>query len=58
MNKINKELRGRKPVELKTTSDVVRVHEKLLDAIMKKKKREALKMMEQHILEVVDSYRN
>src|SRR4030042_2343619 len=52
INTINRELRSRSPVDLKTTKKAVHVHEKLLDALIKKDREKATELLEKHLYEV------
>ena len=52
INMINHELRSRSPVDLKVTVEVVKIHEKLLDALIKKDRAMAIQLLERHLLKV------
>ena len=56
INAIHKNLRSRSVVDFKTTHNAVKVHQKILDAIIKKDRVKALKLLERHILDVMKSY--
>jgi GntR family transcriptional repressor for pyruvate dehydrogenase complex len=56
INAIHKNLRSRSVVDFRTTHNAVKAHQKILDAIMKKDRVKALKLLERHILDVMKSY--
>lgn len=56
INAIHKNLRRRSVVDFRTTHNAVKAHQKILDAIMKKDRVKALKLLERHILDVMKSY--
>lgn len=56
IGKINRELRSHRSADLKTSSNAVETHKQLLDAILKKQKKKAHKLLEDHIRGVADSY--
>jgi DNA-binding FadR family transcriptional regulator len=56
INAIHRNLRGRSAADFKTTHNAVIVHQKILDAIIKKDRVKALKLLERHILDVMKSY--
>jgi GntR family transcriptional repressor for pyruvate dehydrogenase complex len=56
INAIHKNLRSRSVVDFGTTHNAVKAHQKILDAIMKKDRVKALKLLERHILDVMKSY--
>jgi DNA-binding FadR family transcriptional regulator len=58
INTINRELRNRGPVDLKTTKKAVYVHEKLLNALIKKDREEAVELLEKHLIEVGKSLKS
>ena len=49
INAINYELRSRSPVDLKITSGAVQIHEKLLDTLIRKERKKAIKLLEDHL---------
>ena len=56
INAIHRNLRSRSVVDFRTTHNAVKAHQKILDAIMKKDRVKALKLLERHILDVMKSY--
>jgi DNA-binding FadR family transcriptional regulator len=56
INAIHRNLRSRSVVDFRTTHNAVKAHQKIMDAIMKKDRVKALKLLERHILDVMKSY--
>lgn len=56
INAIHRNLRSRRNPDFETSKAAVRAHEKLLDVLIKKRREEAIHLLEQHILAVRKSY--
>jgi len=56
INAIHHNLRSQRTADFKTSKAAVQAHEKLLDAIIKKDREKAIKLLEQHVLAVRKSY--
>ena len=56
INAIHRNLRGRSTADYKTTRNAVKAHQEILDAIIKKDREKAIKLLDQHILDVMKSY--
>jgi DNA-binding FadR family transcriptional regulator len=56
INAIHRNLRSRNVADFKTTHNALKAHQKILDAIIKKDRVKALKLLERHILDVMNSY--
>ena len=57
INAINRELRKRSPVDFKTTSAAVQIHEELIAALLKKDRKKAFDLLEKHLHAVSKSLR-
>jgi DNA-binding FadR family transcriptional regulator len=56
INAIHRNLRSRSTADYKTTRNAVKAHQKILDAIINKDREKAIKLLDQHILDVMKSY--
>jgi len=56
INAIHYNLRSRRTADLKTSKTAVQAHEKILDALIKKRRERGIHLLEKHILEVRKSY--
>jgi DNA-binding FadR family transcriptional regulator len=56
INAIHRNLRSRSTADYKTTRNAVEAHQKILDAIINKDREKAIKLLDQHILDVMKSY--
>ena len=56
INAIHRNLRSRSTADYKTTRNAVKAHQEILDAIIKKDREKAIKLLDQHILDVMKSY--
>lgn len=56
INAIHRNLRSRSTADFKTTRNAVKAHQKILDAIIKKDREKAIKLLDHHILDVKKSY--
>ena len=56
INAIHRNLRSRSTADYKTTRNAVKAHEKILEAIINKDREKAIKLLDQHILDVMKSY--
>ncbi|MCD4719579.1 MAG: FCD domain-containing protein [Desulfobacula sp.] len=56
INAIHHDIRSRKDADFKTSKIAVQAHEKILDALMGKRRETAIQLLEEHILEVRKSY--
>jgi DNA-binding FadR family transcriptional regulator len=56
INAIHRSLRTRSTPDFKTTRNAVKAHQKLLNAIINKDREKAIKLIENHIFEVMKSY--
>ena len=56
INAIHHDIRSRKDADFKTSRIAVQAHEKILDALMGKRRETAIQLLEEHILEVRKSY--
>ena len=56
INAIHRNLRSRSTADYKTTRNALKAHQKILDAIINKDREKAIKLLDQHILDVMKSY--
>lgn len=56
INAIHRNLRSRSAADFKTTRNALKVHQKILDAVINKDREKAVKLIEEHIYEVKKSY--
>jgi len=56
INAIHYNLRSRRTADLKTSKTAVQAHEKILDALIKKRRERGIHLLEKHIMEVRKSY--
>ena len=56
INAIHRNLRSRSTADYETTRNAVKAHQKILDAIINKDREKAIKLIDQHILDVMKSY--
>jgi DNA-binding GntR family transcriptional regulator len=56
INAIHRNLRSRSTADFKTTLNAVKAHQKILDAIINKDREKAIKLLDQHIFDVMKSY--
>ena len=56
INAIHRDLRSRSTADYKTTRNAVKAHQKILEAIINKDREKAIKLLDQHIFDVMKSY--
>jgi DNA-binding FadR family transcriptional regulator len=56
INAIHRNLRSRSTADFKTTHNALKAHQKILDAIINKDREKAIKLLDQHIFDVMKSY--
>ena len=56
INAIHRNLRSRSEADFETTHNALKSHQKILDAITKKDREKAIKLIEKHVFEVKKSY--
>ena len=57
LNAIHRNLRSRTPPNFEVSEIAVQNHEKILDALIKKKRERAIKLIEEHILKMRKVYK-